>query len=157
MNKVIVIWAAMLIASAAAFEPAEAAGVSKAVAKAAMQRALAKDMANHAKVPVRPLIRDARVWRYTTLTQARQEARSGIAPNSHMTARISRGRLPSGETARTRYGLIKTPTARMTVDLERGFPARRTKAVMGTPGVGELTSSVRVPPQAIVKIQALPK
>lgn len=167
MKQPISLVAILALTMIASLGNAEAAGASKIVTKAmiqramvrdaAVQRALAKDLATHAAVPVRPLARDIRVWRYTTLSQARVEARRGIAPNSHMTARVSPGRLPSSQMARARYGLIKAPTARMTVQLEKGFPVRRNKAVMGAPGIGEVTSNVRVPPQAVVKIQALPK
>jgi len=157
MKKIPLILAVVVIVGTTACIPVEAAGVSRTLTKAAMQRVLARDMAIHTRVPVRPLARDTRVWRYTTLTQARAESRRGIAPGSHMTAHTTPGRLPSGSVAQARYGLIKEPTARVTVHLTRGFPVRRNKAVMASPGIGEVTSNVRVPRQAIVKIQSLPK
>ncbi len=44
---------------------------------------------------------------------------------------------------------------RETIELPRRFPARHNKVPGGRPGAGEITSSRRVPPEAIKKVTPL--
>jgi hypothetical protein len=72
-----------------------------------------------------------------------------------MTATAPADRPPSPGAAVNRYGLQKAPGVRETIKLPRGIAARHNKVPGGQPGVGEITSSRRVPPEAIKKITPL--
>jgi hypothetical protein len=48
--------------------------------------------------------------------------------------------------------LDKAPAVRETVTLPKGFPVRPNKVVAGEAGYGELTSSERIPGDAIRKV-----
>jgi hypothetical protein len=147
---------ALLVLLIAACDPAEAGGISKAVAKAAISRTLARDAARDAATSVRSLPAARTVWRYTTITGARREATHGLPPGVHMTSRTAPGRMPTGATARERYGLPATPTARMTITLPKGLPVRHNKVVAGDRGVGEITTPKKLPPNAVLRVQRLP-
>lgn len=97
------------------------------------------------------------VQRYTQWEQAQREAKTGIAPGSHMTPGVHPGRPLSPFGAARRYGLPKTPTARETILIPAGTPLRTNKALGGQPGVGELTSPKTIPPAAIARVDRLPK
>ncbi len=135
---------------------AEARTPVREAASRAWGRIFARDAARDAAIAARPLPRPQRVWRYTDQASAERAAVRGLPPSSHMTAGTTPGRLPSPATAQARYGLARPPEVRMTVELPRGLPVRRAKALAGAPGVGEVTSPSRVPPQSVVRIDRLP-
>lgn len=72
-----------------------------------------------------------------------------------MTATAPAGRSLSPLGAKQRFGLQKAPTVRETVVLPKGFLVRHNKAPGGSPGIGEITSSRKVPPSAIRKVLPL--
>lgn len=130
-------------------------GVARSVEKQAAKRTLQvrrKDLWNHRHTPVRPLPAPRTVFRYTTPKRAGAEIRAGIAPGHHMTATAPAGRPLSPQSAKRRFGLPTAPTIRETVVLPKGFPVRHNKALGGSPGFGEITSSKAVPPSAILKV-----
>jgi len=132
--------------------------VVKAAERKAVQRAIEiqrRDLWNHRHSLIRPLPATRNVYRYTTASRARREIHAGIAPGRHMAATAPAGRLPSPKTAANRYGLPTTPTVRETIRLPKGFPTRHNKVPGGEPGVGEITSSRRIPPEAIKKVTQL--
>jgi len=132
--------------------PVDAASAGKAFGKAATARLWKIDRQNHAKTPAKPLAKPRTVHRYTSAANAKREARHGLAPNTHMTARAPRGRPPAAATAQHRYGLPRTPQVRETIRIEEGFPVRHNRAVGGARSYGELTSPKPLPPSAILKI-----
>ena len=139
-------------------ERSVARGTARSTARQAARRSIEiqrKDLWNHQHTPVRPLPAPRTVHRYTSPGQARQEMRRGIEPGRHMTATAPAGRPPSPGTAANRYGLQKAPGVRETIELPRGFPARHNKVPGGRPGIGEMTSPRRVPPEAIKKAAPL--
>lgn len=133
----------------------EASPLGKAVARGAATR-LAKvlrgDWLRDRVTRVRPLPKGRTVFRYTTRGQARQELRQGILPGRHLTARGTPGRPLSGARAQHRYGLSQPPAVRETLRLPKGQLVRPNKVLGGAPGVGELTSPRRIPPQAITRV-----
>lgn len=114
-----------------------------------------KDLWNHRHTPVRPLPAPITVHRYTSSGVARKELNGGIAAGRHMTATAPAGKPLNPATAMSRYGLQKPPSIRETIELPKGFPVRHNKVPGGRPGVGEITSQTRVPPQAIKKLTPL--
>jgi hypothetical protein len=134
---------------------AEARSLGQAFARSAISKLLKRDLTRDAATVAKPLARPRQVWRYTTRQRAAVDARSGLAPRSHMTARVTRGRPPSPETAQRRYGLLNGPEVRETWRLPAGTPARSTKALGGAPGMGEITSTKRLPPEGLVRITPL--
>jgi hypothetical protein len=130
---------------------AEAGGLGKAFARAAMGKVLKRDLMRDAATAARPLAKSRKVFRYTTRKQSVREARHGLAPDRHMTARTVRGRPLSPETAQRRYGLPNKPEVRETWKLRSGTPVRSNKALGGTPGTGELTSPRRLSPKDLEK------
>jgi hypothetical protein len=140
----------------------EAGGLGRAVAKGvsrsarkALTKTLRRDLLRDRATRLRPLSRSRTVFRYTTKGQARQELRKGIRPERHMTSRALPGRPLSPEGAQRRYGLPKPPQVRETIRLPRGLPVRPNRALGGALGVGEITSSRRLPPEAIRKVTPL--
>jgi hypothetical protein len=133
-------------------------GVARAAERKAGQRAaqiFRKDMWNHRHTPPAPLPQSRTVHRYTSSRQGTQELRKGILPGNHMTATAPPGRSLRPDAAQKRYGLSGPPQVRETIVLPRGFPARHNNVPGGQPGIGEITSPKRVPPQAIKKITPL--
>lgn len=130
---------------------AEARSLGQAFARSAMSKLLKRDLARDAATVAKPLMRPRQVWRYATRKQAARETRNGLAPSTHMTARATRGRPPSPQTAKRWYGLPNKPEIRETWELPAGTPVRSNKALGGGPGVGETTSSKRLPPEALVR------
>lgn len=136
--------------------------LGRAVHRAATRRLtrtqiLRIDAMRHRAAAVKPLPQARTVHRYTTLTRAQQELRHGIPPNAHMTAAARRGRPMSAQAAKERYGLLRKPTVRETIQLPKGFPVRHAHATNAARGVRELTSPKRVPPEAIKKVTPLAK
>ena len=135
-----------------------ARGTARATAQQATRHSIEiqrKDLLNHLHTPVRPLPAPHTVHRYTSPGQARQEMRTGVAPGRHMTATAPAGRPPSPGTAMNRYGLQTAPHVRETIELPKGIPVRHNKVPGGRPGVGEITSSTIVPPEAIKRVTPL--
>ena len=120
-----------------------------------IREVLRRDLVRDRRLPVSRLERPLTVHRYTTLSQARRELREGLAPGTHTTAHARPGRPPSPETAQRRYGLPRKPEARETISLPEGTPVRRGKALGGRPGVGEIITARRVPPEAIRRVTPL--
>ncbi len=133
----------------------DAGGMSRAWSRA-MATALKRDAARDAATAAKPLAQPRTVWRYTSQAQAEREMRHGVPAGGHLTAGTTAGRLPSPERAQGRYGLPARPEVRQTVRLPAGHPVRSNKALGGAPGVGEMTSTQRLPPDAIRKVQPLP-
>jgi len=156
----------LLVTTIALPSAAEAGSLGKAVFRGATKsasktlrgsaaRTLRRDFLRDRATRARPLFQNRRVFRYTTKAQARQELQRGIQPGSHMTAHATGGRPLSPTQAQSRYGLPQKPEVRETVRLPKGQPIRPNKAVGGAAGVGEFTSSRRVPPEAIEKVVPL--
>jgi len=163
-GKSVLVWlfaAAMVLPSAAeagSVAKAAARGATRSVAKAwrgAATKTLRRDLLRDRATRVRSLARNRTVFRYTTKVQARQELRRGIRSGSHMTARATAGRPLSPVQARRRYGLPQRPEVRETVRLPKGRPVRSNRVVGGAAGVGEVTSTRRVPSVAVVKVVPL--
>jgi hypothetical protein len=104
---------------------------------------LQKDLDRDRKTKPAPLTRDRTVFRYTSKEQAKIEVKKGIPPGSHMTATGGAGRPLSAAEAKRRYGLKKTPEARLTVPLKKGDNVRSNRAYGGEKGRGELTAAQR--------------
>lgn len=135
--------------------PADAGGMHRAWSRA-MAAVLKRDAARDAATAAKPLAQPRSVWRYTSKVQAERELQRGVPAGRHLTAGTHAGRLPSPERAQARYGLPARPEVRETVRLPAGHPVRATKALGGEPGVGEITSTHRLPPATIHKVQPLP-
>lgn len=127
----------------------------QATRKVAMRRVLATDLKRDSATKAVPLPIERRVFRYTTAAQAKREAKKGIRAGMHMTARAHPGRPPLAAVARRQYGLPSSPQVRMTIKLNKGFPARHNKALAGAQGRGELTSPEGVPPINISRVVRL--
>lgn len=133
-------------------------GATKSVSKTwsgAATRTLRRDLVRDRAARVRPLAKDRTVFRYTSKAQARNETRKGIQPGSHMTSHTSAGRPLSPARAQRRYGLPRKPEVRATIRIPQGQPVRVNKAIGGRPGIGEFTSTKRVPRGAIEKVVPL--
>jgi hypothetical protein len=135
--------------------PADARGMSRAWSRA-MAAVLKRDAARDAATAAKPLAQPRTVWRYTSKAQAERELQRGVPAGGHLTAGTTAGRLPSPERAQARYGLPARPEVRETVRLPAGHPVRSNKTLCGDPGVGEITSTHRLPPATIHKVQPLP-
>lgn len=119
------------------------------------QKVLGRDLLRDRALRIQTLKKQRTVFRYTTWSKAQLEARKGLAPGTHMTAKGGPGRSLSPETAKRRYGLPRKPTARETIHLEAGIPIRSGKVLGGQPGYGEITAAKRIPPEAIRRIVPL--
>lgn len=137
------------------FRRALPGGSGQAARKQTIRKAFAWERARDLRTPVRDLYWNRTAFRYTTRHQARIEAKKGLAPSRHMTARAKPGAPLSGMNAQRRYGLPRRPQVRETIRLQRGFGVRSNKAIGGRPGFGELTSPHRVPPSAIRRVVPL--
>lgn len=105
-----------------------------------------KDLARDAKTVAKPLAKEQQVHRYTTAKQAQKEVKSGLQPGTHTTSALAQGRPLSGNHAKDRYGLEKSPTVRTVWRLPAGTKVKKNKVVGGEPGVGELNVSETVSP-----------
>lgn len=161
-----ILFAGLLLGALLFTGAAEGGGLGKAVARGAARsaaralrgspaRTLRRDLLRDRATRVRPLPKDRTVYRYTSRDRVREELRRGIPPGSHMTSRGGAGRPLTPEQAQRRYGLPQKPEVRETVRLPKGQPTRTNRAIGGAPGVGETTSSKRVPPEAIKKVTPL--
>jgi hypothetical protein len=74
-----------------------------------------------------------------------------------MTAGTTAGRPLSSVQVQRRYGLPQQPEVRETIRLPKGQPIRPNKVIGGAAGVGEVTSTRRVPSVAVVKVVPLRK
>jgi hypothetical protein len=115
------------------------------------------DLAKHMTTAPKPLKAERIVQRYTSKKLAMQEAKFGLAPNTHMTAVARRGRPLTDTAAKQRYGLFAPPQVRETIRLTKGIPVRHNRATGAARGVWELTSSKRMPAAVIKKITPLKK
>lgn len=118
-----------------------------------MERDHSRDAATAAK----PSAKERTVQRYAQWAKARQEAKAGIPPGSHMTPDVRPGRPLTAKSAMRKYGLPKQPDARETIVIPKGTLLRTNKALGGRPGAGELTSPKTIPPSAIVRVERLPR
>ena len=137
---------------------AVARGAAKSAARAlrggspqTLRRDLLRDRATRAHRLPSPRT----VFRFTSKERAQQELKKGIPPGAHMTSRGGPGRPLSSEAAKRKYGLPQRPEVRETVRLPKGQPTRSNRALGGDPGVGETTSSKKVPPEAIKNVVPL--
>jgi len=102
-------------------------------------RILARDHARDVKAAIRVLERPRTVHRYTTIDEVKKYLRQGIPSGVHFTARANPGRPLSAERAAARYGLPKTPSARVKIELPPGTRIKSGKVVGGHfPGYGEV-------------------
>jgi hypothetical protein len=111
-----------------------------------------RDLLNHERARVVPLTNPREVFRFTTRERAGRELRLGIAPDRHMTAHTKPGRPLAAESAMRRFGLPRRPQVRETIRIPTDQPIRFNRVVGGSPGVGELTSPRRLPPQVIKRM-----
>ena len=102
-----------------------------------------KDMARDKKTKAKPLLKDRTVYRYTTKERAKIEAKKGIAPGSHVTAKGGPGRPLSAAEAKHRYGLKETPEVRESVELKKGDKVRSNRVIGGEKGTRELKTTQR--------------
>ncbi len=114
-----------------------------------------RDQLQHRRTPPRPLPDDRTVFRFTTKERALGEARRGLPPETHMTARGGPGRPMTPDHARQRWGLPKTPEVRETIRLPKRTPVQPHKALGGERGAGTLTSPKRLPPSVIKDVTPL--
>ena len=128
-----------------------------ASARKSLAKVLRIDRIRDAHTPVSRLARPRTTFRYATPQQARTEASRGIAAGSHFTSRALRGRPLSASAATARYGLPAGKTTRFTVTLPAGTGVRFNKALRGGRGVGEVTTTDRVAPDAIRRVIRLPR
>jgi hypothetical protein len=146
--------------------PVDAGGLGKAVARGATKSAskafnkglaqkLRRDLLRDRKTPARVLKHDRHVFRYTTKAGAEREIRNGLRPGTHMTTKANAGRPLSAASAKQRFGLPKKPQVRETIHLSKGQPVRNNRALGGQRGVGETTSSKRIPSDSIEKVVPL--
>jgi hypothetical protein len=154
------VWLLTTQAEAGGLGRAAARGLSRGlVRRSTISRSrlplLRRDLARDHAIKARPLARPRTVFRYTSKARARTELRRGIAPGRHMTSYGGRGRPLGAVAAQRRYGLPRQPQVRETIHLPKGVPVRSAKAVGGGPGVGELTSSKRLPSGAITRVLPL--
>ncbi len=147
--------AVAFLAAVLAAPETEGASLAKGFARSAMSKLLKRDLVRDAASVAKPLAKPRHVWRYTSRRQAATDARQGLAPGRHMTARVTRGRSPSSQAARRRYGLPLGPEVRETWHLPAGMPARFAKVLRGAPGMGEITSTMRLPPEDLIKMTRL--
>jgi hypothetical protein len=112
----------------------------------------ARDRASHKAAVVKPLARERVVERYTSASRAASEQRKGIAPGSHTTSTLHRGRALTSEKATHRYGLKRDPEVKETIRIPAGQPVRITKVIGGKPGYGEITSTRPISPKNIMKV-----
>ncbi len=134
-----------------------AARGATASAKKSMAKVLRLDRIRDARTPASQLVRPRTTFRYVTPQQARSETSRGIAAGRHLTSRAMPGRPLSGSAAAARYGLPTNKTMRLTVELPTGTRLRFNKALRGGPGIGEITTTRRVPPEAIRRVVQLPR
>lgn len=128
--------------------------VGRSEAKAAERatvRAFRKDAARDAKTAAKRLLRPKTVFRYVPAKTAKREMRLGIPARTHLTAAGGPGRPLGAGNAMRRYGLGRRPETRETVRLPKGFPVRFNRAVLGKPGVGEMTSPKSLARKAVIK------
>lgn len=123
----------------------------KAVSSA-LARKLALDRQRDVATKAVSLAKPRTVHRYTSVEQARRESQRGLEPGTHMTANARSGRPLTAESARQRYGLPATPSARETIRLPANTPVRPNKVLGGSPGYGEITSPERIPPAAVLRV-----
>lgn len=153
----------LLIAVTALFPITVEAGLGRAVARGAAKstartlgqstaRVLRRDIARDSAIKARPLASQRTVFRYTLRKQAAAELQSGIPAGRHMTANGGPGRPLGAPAAQKRYGLPERPQVRETIRVPQGQPVRSAKALSGEPGVGEMTSTERIPPAAITNV-----
>lgn len=164
LGKSLLMWLLAMVlvmpsaAEAGSVAKAAARGATQSVAKAwrgAAAKTLRRDLLRDRATHVRLLSKDRAVFRYTTKARARRELQRGIRPGSHMTARATAGRPLSLTQAQRRYGLPQKPEVRETIRLSQGQPIRSNRAIGGKAGVGEVTSTIRVPSTAVAKVVPL--
>jgi hypothetical protein len=131
-------------------------GAAASVRKS-MARVFRLDRIRDARTPASRLARPRTTFRYVTPQQARTEASRGIAAGRHLTSRAMRGRPLTTSAAAARYGLPTNKTMRLTVGLPAGTRLRFNKALRGGRGIGEITTTRRVPPEAIRRVVQLPR
>lgn len=139
------------VSKVAARKAAQREAAQKAYAKKVLERDVARDTATQAKA----MQRDTIVRRYTSWQQARKESVHGIWPGTHMTARITKGRPISAQSAMERYGLRSKPDARMTIRIPEGHPVKKNKVIGGKPGYGEITSTKPLSSENIIYVQKM--
>ena len=103
----------------------------------------------------KPLEKPRTVRRYTSSADAKYIKAKGVPANTHMTARIPKGRAISAGKAKNRYGLKDKPDTRLTIQIPKGHPTKKNKVIGGEPGWGEITSPKRIPPKNVVKVDRL--
>jgi hypothetical protein len=145
-------WTVLLSLALLTALPAGAAPAGKGLLRDLLRRDFFRDRT----LPVRRLKEPRTVHRYTTWERVLRELQ-GLPAGTHTTARARPGRPLSPETAQRRYGLPAKPEVRETIRLPEGTLIRQGKALGGRPGVGEIVTARRVPPEAIVKIKPLPR
>lgn len=151
---------ALVFAGLLAASPAFPAGPPKAVARAAAKRLsiekiVKTDSQRHLKAQVKLLERPRTVHRYTSKSRALWEQRHGVPAGSHMTASAAPGRPLSPEAAQKRFGLLRKPGARLTIQLPKDFPVRINPATNASRGIHEITSPKAVRPENIKKVVLL--
>ncbi len=144
-----------LMLGLALISPAEAGGFGKALGRSMMKRVLRADLIRDRGTVAKVLVKPRTVFRYTSRTQAAQEAKYGLAPRTHMTSTGGPGRPLSAQAAQKRYGLPAKPQVRETLRLNANHAVKHNKALGGAPGYGELTSPKRISPNAIRRIVPL--
>jgi len=118
-----------------------------------IERAFVRDAVRDAATPAKATQSVRRVQRYTSAAQAQRELSEGIAPGSHMTPNVARGRGINSTTASQRYGLTEKPERVLTVEIPSGTNVRTNKAMGGSPGRGELTATERIPASAVKSVR----
>jgi hypothetical protein len=136
----------LLLSDAISFRGLAQAGDKKEDKK--MQEIKKKDLERDKATKAKPLSEPQTVRRYTT---SKKDLERDIRPGEHMTPN-AKGRVPSAEKAQKAYGLEKKPKYGATIELDKGQPVKKNKAIGGEPGRGEITSTGPVAKDRIKKI-----
>ena len=148
---------AVLHLSASSADAQVARGLTRALERRAASGAagrelaalLRRDAARESRAAVRALPKKLTTHRYVGSADQLAEMRSGLRAGSHTTSRAAAGRPPGPLTAQRNLGLPRAPEWRLKIEWPKGWPVRKAKALGGTPGRGEITSPLALPPSAV--------
>lgn len=119
---------------------------------------LRRDRVRDSRLPVRKLEQPRKVFRFTTLKQARLYRQTGVPSGTHFTAKVGPGRPLTAAHAKERYGLPRIPRARLQFLLPKGTTVKSGKVIGGKPGFGEVkTYRHRLEPSAVKNLVRLKK
>jgi len=122
---------------------------ASSVASRKLAAVMRRDAARDAKAAIRALPRKLTTHRYVGGANLLSELKGGLRAGRHTTSLARPGRPPSSMTAQRDLGLPRLPDWRLKIVWPKGWPVRKTKALGGAPGRGEITSPLALPPSAV--------